>query len=228
MWPNSPFWSALADGTRITINDTILRLSVVGCGTLVVPFGRLVACDPFAYMQPTGNPYITIPPGQYPIKVTLADVSGREDGSHIREAYATLLLSNEPEITRHVLTPLVDNAPMPEIAEDEFIGFPVDAGTACFVDEGALASGMPSREHWHDDLFDNQEPTSWFHRMDDPHHIRPGLANIPLPFATNGANIIIIHSGWGDGVYPIVGGYDRDERLVRVHIDFMVVFPATE
>jgi hypothetical protein len=29
----------------------------------------------------------------------------------------------------------------------------------------------------------------------------------------------------GDGVYPLIGGYAKDGRLVRVHIDFMVVFP---
>ena len=85
---------------------------------------------------------------------------------------------------------------------------------------------MPDVERWHDDVFDNPEPESWFNRMDDPQHIRAGLANIRLPLASDGANIIIIHSGWGDGVYPLVGGYTCEGRLIRVHIDFMVVFPA--
>jgi hypothetical protein len=35
---------------------------------------------------------------------------------------------------------------------------------------------------------------------------------------------VIIHSGWDDGIYPVIGGYSEDGRLVRVHIDFMVVF----
>jgi hypothetical protein len=61
--------------------------------------------------------------------------------------------------------------------------------------------------------------------MDDPDHVREGIANIPLPLGKGGENIVIVHSGWGDGSYPIVGGYDADDRLVRVHIDFMVVFP---
>jgi hypothetical protein len=60
--------------------------------------------------------------------------------------------------------------------------------------------------------------------MDDPGHIRYGLANVPLPGAAQGENIVIVHSGWGDGSYPVVGGYDASGRLIRVHIDFLVVF----
>lgn len=65
---------------------------------------------------------------------------------------------------------------------------------------------------------------SWFSRLDDPEHIRPGLANIPLPLAQDSANIVIIHSGWGEGIYPVIGRYAEDGRLVRIHIDFMDVF----
>jgi hypothetical protein len=108
-----------------------------------------------------------------------------------------------------------------------YYGFPVDAGTACFVDQGAVEALMPDG-NWYEDLFDNGTSNSWFARMDDPRHIREGIANIPLPLATQGENIVIIHSGWGDGHYPVVGGYDTSGRLVRVHIDFLVVFEHEE
>jgi hypothetical protein len=105
----------------------------------------------------------------------------------------------------------------------------VDAGTACFVDEGALGRGMPDERDWLAQIFDNDTPDCWFAHMDDPAHIRPGLANIPLPLTakdSSAGNIVIVHSGWGDGVYPVVGGYDATGVLVRVHIDFLVVFPG--
>jgi Protein of unknown function (DUF4241) len=101
-------------------------------------------------------------------------------------------------------------------------GFPVVAGTACLVDRGAVEALMPDGS-W-EDIFDNGTPNSWFARMDDPSHIRDGIANIPLPLATQGEDTIIIHSDWGDGHYPVVGGYDPSDRLVRVHIDFLVAF----
>jgi hypothetical protein len=59
--------------------------------------------------------------------------------------------------------------------------------------------------------------------MDDPTHIRVGLANIQLPLAQNSENIVIIHSGWGDGSYPVVGSFDASNGLLAIHIDFFVV-----
>ena len=76
---------------------------------------------------------------------------------------------------------------------------------------------------WHPDLFEDG-PDSWFAQMDNPDIIRDGIANIPLPLAKHNENIVIFHSGWGDGSYPVVGGYDAAGKLSAVHIDFMVVF----
>lgn len=225
-YPNEAYWGALSTGASAT-NGYVL--SVVDCGRLRLPTGQLVACDPFVFLTKSGDPAVAVPPGDYAVKVTLADVSSKSDGSHVREAYATLLIDETAaEVSRRIITPLPDGETAdPEIDEDgDYFGFPVDAGTACFVDAGSVATCMPGQETWYEDLFENERPDSWFKLMDDPRHIRPGLANIALPLAKNGENIIIMHSGWGDGFYPVVGGYDAAGRLVRVHIDFMVVFPS--
>ena len=205
-YPNDDCWKALADGEEILVRDKPYVLSVVECGDLVLPTGLLAVCDPFAMLRPAGNPTFQVPPGRYPVKVTLADVSGRRDGSHVREAYASLLLGEKPEATRRQLP----------------LGFGVDAGAACFVDEGTLAEAMPPEEDW-EEVIDDDSDGSWFSRMDDPNHIRDGLANVPLPFAKNGENIILIHSGWGDGHYGLVGSFDADDNLTAVHIDFKVI-----
>lgn len=49
-----------------------------------------------------------------------------------------------------------------------------------------------------------------------------GVANIRLPLARDGANIVVFRSGWGDGHYPTIGGYDAGGALVAVHLDFFV------
>ncbi len=225
-YPNDSYWAALRTGPAEIENYV---LSVIDCGKLRLPTGQLIACDPFAFMDKSGDPAVAVPPGDYTVKVTLADVSEKSDGSHMREAYATLLIDETAdEVTRRIITPLPEGVADPEIGEDgDYHGFPVDAGTACFVDAGAVTSCMPDG-NWYEDLFDNGTPDSWFARMDDPAHIREGIANIVLPLAKSGENIVVIHSGWGDGFYPIVGGFDASGRLVRVHIDFMVVFPGDD
>ena len=225
-WPNHSSWSALREGD-FNIGGKLYRFEVVDCGDLYLPSGRLVACDPFAGMDRGGNPYIQVPKGRFPVRVTIADVSGKADSSHIREAYASLILSRSAEAIRRVLTPLRKGEESPAISEGEFIGFGVDAGTACFVDDRALESSMPPEEEWLEGLFENDDPASWFARMDNPEHIRKGIANIPLPLAQSGENLVLFHSGWGDGVYPVVGGYDQDGNLVAVHIDLLVVLGET-
>ena len=229
-YPNVGFWRALDDGRRVPVGDgKHYVLSVIDCGFLLMPTGRLVACDPFATLRKGNDLCSQIPPGRYRVLVTLADVSDANDGSHVREAYATLMLDETAaEATRRIITPSREGACPPEMGDDgAYYGFPVDAGTACFVDQGAIDTLMPDG-NWYEDLFDNGTPNSWFARMDDASHVRAGIANIPLPQATQGENIVVIHSGWGDGHYPVVGGYDVSDRLVRVHIDFLVVFEDDE
>ena len=224
-YPNVAWWSALKDRKRIEIGDETYELTTHNCGELIMPSGALIVCDPFAVLSKSIDFFIQVPKGQFPVVMTLADVSGRNDGSHMREAYLTLLLvENEPEVRRRIITPIHGNERANEEMGDDgsYHGFPVDAGTACFVDAEAVRECMPAEDTW-ERIFESESSDSWFNKMDDTQHIREGLANIKLPLAKAGENIILCHSGWGDGHYPVVGGYNSKDELVRVHIDFFVV-----
>src|SRR5688572_16921712 len=156
-YPNTGFWSALDAGRRIPVGgDKHYVLSVVDCGFLLLPTGRLTACDPFATLRKSYNLCVQVPPGRYRTLVTLADVSEANDGSHMREAYATLMLDEAAvEATRRIITPTEDGPCAPEMDEEgNCCGFPVDAGTACFVDQGAVDALMPDSD-WFAELFDN-------------------------------------------------------------------------
>lgn len=202
-WPHqrAQDWKALSEGDH-TVNGHLYRLRVVDCGEVLLTSGRLAVCDPFAGMDRGGNPHVSVPPGRSRVLLTLADVG---DGS-LFTAYASLLLSSTPEIRREVLRP----------------GFSVDTGTACFVDDEALVEGMPPKDEWYAGLFANG-PTSWFSRQADPGHIGTGIANVLLPRGRDGSNLVLFPSGWGDGVYPVLGGYCAEGTLVAVHLDFSVL-----
>jgi hypothetical protein len=182
-----------------------------------------VACDPFVFLSPNDTPFIIAPKGRFPVIVTLADVSEKQDRSHIREAYASVIFSNETETYRKSVPLATEGKKRPEPKGDEFIGFSVDAGTACFVDESVIGPCMPGPQTWYESLFENEREDCWFRRMDDPAHIREGIANIKLPMAKTGENIVVFHSGWGDGSYPVIGSFDSAGRLLAAHIDFFVI-----
>lgn len=215
-WLNTPNWRALQPGQHI-IDEEPHDLSVVDCGNLVLPSGRLVAADPFVTLM-RENPYYAVPPGAYSVQVTI-------DEALQREMYVSLILVATPEVERRFLVPHKPDGEsyLPVTDDEEFYGVSVDAGTVCFVDDEAVQRYMPTDgSTWLETLFDNGSDTSWFKLMDNPNHIRAGLANILLPRATDGANIVICHSGWGDGFYPVVGGYDTQGNLVAVHIDLLI------
>lgn len=194
----------------------------VACGDLILRSGRLIVCDPFVFLAAEA-PFVATPQGSFPVIVTLADVSEQQDRSHIREAYASIIFSPAIEAYRKAIPLVKEGTKRPVLQPDEFIGFSVDAGTACFVDQAVVEPCMPDPSTWYGSLFENQNPDCWFQRMDDPAHIRQGIANITLPLATNGENLILFHSGWGDGHFPVIGAYDASHRLVAVHIDFLVI-----
>jgi hypothetical protein len=222
-WPNHSTWAPLKNEETIQTEDGPRFLWTVPCGELGLPSGRLVACDPFVSLELANNPYVPVPKGRFPVLVTLADVSKEQNRSHLREAYASIIFSPGKETHRKALSLAKDGQVRPKPKGDQFAGFSVDAGTACFVDDSVIGPCMPDPKTWYEGVFDNSTPDCWFKRMDDPNHIREGIANIVLPLARHSENLILFHSGWGDGVYPVVGSFDTAGQLLAAHIDFFVI-----
>ncbi|GGM23539.1 DUF4241 domain-containing protein [Promicromonospora citrea] len=204
-----PFF-ALLDGTP---DGTPYPQTVHDAGTLHVPSGRLEASDPFVSLG--DGLVVSVPPGSWPAYVTVADVSAARDGSHLREAYLSLVVADGAPVAEvRGVTPEGCEPPRP----DEHYGVGVDAGTVGFADAAAAAAVADATE-------DEDLDEEWFDRMDDPEHLREGVANIVLPQATAGENVVLSHSGWGDGFYPVVTTHAADGSLLGVHVDLLVAGP---
>lgn len=209
---------ALHSGSAPLASGLPAKLTVHNLGIVRVPSGKVGACDPFVDLE---NPVVVrIPPGDYPVRVTIADVSEEQDGSHLREAYLSLVMSEE--------TPtLVEAAPTleGEPPSGEVYGVNVDAGTVAFVDADSVARCMPEDSTtWYEDVFDTDyDPNSWFALMDADKPLPAGLANVELPRATAGENVVLAHSGWGDGFYPLLQTKDSGGNVTALHIDLLVV-----
>jgi hypothetical protein len=198
-------------------DDATASLTVHELGTLRVPSGKLGASDPFVDL---GDPVIvSVPPGDYPVKVTVADVSGEQDGSHLREAYLSVVLS-PAESTSVVPATAIEGAS----PAGQFYGVGVDSGTVGFADAEAVKASMPEDgASWYEDVFDTGKPDSWFAVMDAATPHIAGCANLVMPRATAGENVVLAHSGWGDGFYPLLETRGIDGTLTGIHIDLRVV-----
>lgn len=188
-----------------------LTLRVVDLGQLVITSGLLEVSDPFVGLAECKA--IAVPSGSFPVYVTIADVSRKQDQSHEREAYLSVIFREGDAVElKDALD--VDGEPAFVV---------VDAGTVAFCDHAAARSGMPAGVNWYEEFFDEDADGSWFNLMDSPNHISPGVANIPLPLATGGENVVLTHSGWGDGYYAVNATYNAAGDLLGIHIDLQVV-----
>ena len=184
-WPNNKSWQALSTE----------GLTVVDCGQLHLPSGRLVGCDPYVVMKPGGNPHFQIPPGSYSVKATLLDGE---------VAYMTVILDdNRKEVIRKVITQNIAGGVAIKNVEKEIVGFAVEQGTTCFVDDTASEKITASdKEKW---------------KIEGP------VANVTLPEQGDDVNIILFKAGQSDQAYTLVGGHSTDGRLMAIHIDFFLL-----
>ena len=184
--------------------------SVVSLGLLNMPSGWLNAADPFIGLGE--GTALLLPSGQYPVYVTLADVSKEQDGSHLRQTYLSLVVADgTPARIVSMLKP-----EEPVFQDGEFYGIPVDAGSVGFVDAEAYRICMNNTDE------DAEFVESWGDFLEDEDHCAEGAANIVMPKSTMGENIIMVYSGWGDGVYPVLVTLDSENRILGVHIDLLV------
>ena len=195
---SGPVPSPFEEDDEYSPADTV-PLSVVDLGVLRVPSGRVEACDPFVTLG--DGPVFEVEPGDYPVRVTVADV----------EAYLSLVLADGEPASVEAAQPVRGRGIVC-----------VDAGAVAFVDHDAVVTAMPPQDDWYD-VFDSGEPDSWFSLMDSPDHYRRGAANIVMPRAGAGENVVLSYSGWGDGVYPVMLTRDADGTPLGLHIDLGVV-----
>ena len=119
------------DGTERALRDRRLRLTTRSAGPLHLPSGRVVAADP-SELDYGEEPFVaTVPPGTYPVTVSIATFL--DDPAHQRVAAARLDITAQPPV-RWEMALRAGQDPL-DLGRGEYYGFGVDAGLACFVDE---------------------------------------------------------------------------------------------
>ncbi|WP_294818737.1 DUF4241 domain-containing protein [uncultured Flavobacterium sp.] len=199
------------------------ELTEINIGDVNLPTGRIIASDPFftEEQQPFSR---TVEPGKFPVYIYVAKI----DELHHWIAYAKLKFRAE-NASKWILALTDDLTPdeLDDLAEDEFYGFPVESGLACFLDEETNAQliekidtvqeGKPDSNYYDEVLADEFREYSGKNNFSrelgdwNDHHISEDSDN----------NVIMFASGWGDGYYPAYWGLDENGGSIELVIDFL-------
>lgn len=200
-----------------------IKLSVLTLGNLHVSSGQIVACDPLVNLGDTSPFTRQIPAGHYPVKIVVAETPDMGE----RYALAKLELSAKNAVRWELAYTCDVENKVAALKDDEYFGFPVDAGLGCFCDQQAqLAYAKFSADfraknpesNIYDDYFAAEFKKN-ASNQDDPNDIGDWL-NYTIPNTQH--NVIMFHSGFGDGYYPSYWGLDTDGQLTALMIDFQV------
>jgi len=194
-------------------------------GVLNVPTGHIIVCDPLVGIYETNPLTRTVAPGQYPVNVCVAKPA--EGESH----YALAKIEFRPARAVKWEMAVAAGQDLAELQQpDEFFGFPVDAGLACFCDAETrgLYNQFATQLHQnssvafniYNDFFAAQFKKNAVNPA-DPKDIGDWL-NFYLP--NNPAhNILMFVSGNGDGAYPCFWGISEQGEVCSLVIDFFVL-----
>ncbi|WP_144126071.1 DUF4241 domain-containing protein [Catellatospora sichuanensis] len=185
-------------GAEHHIPGRVLRIELHEAGALRLPSGRVVAADPSA-LDFDARPYtVGVPPGVYPVTVSLARFV--DDPQHTRVAAVRLAITQRPVVTWELA--LRDGQDPLALGYREYFGFGVDGGTACFTDAASSSRLVAAGR----DLGGLVDPR--FTVVEDD-------------------TMAAWSSGWGDGAYPVWIGRDGG-RDVACFVADMLLFADDE
>jgi hypothetical protein len=200
------------------------ELVEIHIGDVNLPTGKIIAADPFFTDQQ--EPFArTVVPDKYPVYIYVAEI----DKLHHRVAYAKIKFRSE-DASRWILALTQDLSPeeLDELGEDEFYGFAVESGLACFID----AETRKQLEDKMDEVQEQNPESNYYDEVlaeefatysgKNTFSRQLGDWNDHHPNKDSDNNAIMFASGWGDGYYPAYWGLNANGDSVELVIDFLL------
>ena len=194
-------------------------------GDLVLPSGKLIACDPLLTLD--SEPFdIDLEPGRYPVHLIIPEMRDER-----LVAYAVVKVRST-DVRRWELAPLPPRSESTLIDPQDENGYTVDSALGGFVDKETASSLL----NYHQLVMpeDNDFERHLWGRIHRRRQNGAGWASIDLrrdlqlPFG-DGRNILVFDAGFGNGYYNSYVGFDADEKVTSIVTDFEVLdlrFPS--
>ncbi|MEU4341772.1 DUF4241 domain-containing protein [Nocardia sp. NPDC023852] len=177
-------------------------VELIDAGLLRVPSGRLVAVDPGSIDE--ASPTIGVPPGEYPVTVSVMRYADTLCGPRVAAARVTLL-DTPPSEWEMGIRPDEDPG---LLGDGEFYGVGVETGMAVFLDETRTVD---------EDEFDDELIERLYDRF-----------TVELIGAEPEPNLIAFPAGRPDGTFPVWIGRTESGQVSCVVIDFQLHPPLRE
>ncbi len=204
-----------------TIDD--VNLEVLELGFLKLSSGKVAVCDPLiAYEEEGFNK--EVPTGEFSVKV----YNVKEKKGPDCYALAQLQFTTEKAV-KWVLA-IQDEDDINELEDEEdFLGFAVDAGIACFMDAETVKLYDQFVDNYYKENPDGNIYDDFFAAEFKKNARNPRVLGaygdwINFTIPGSDANIVMFQSGGGDGVYPAYWGIDASGKVTSLIIDFLVLF----
>jgi hypothetical protein len=185
-------------------------IAIHNVGPLELPSGTIVTCDPFIVDGPPLARHVT--PGSYPVSLAVATFGSNGKSADQRVAAATIHFRPGTPVRWEVAT--FDETPRKKGGEP---GYPVDAGTACFMDAGAQAAIKAEPPIW-----PTASQKSLEQQLLTDNYVHTWSWAVYRPDPASKANCVAFMSGYGDGTYSSYWGLDERGTPVCLTTDFEV------
>lgn len=184
-----------------------MQIEKIEAGKLKLITGKVIATDPILmYDDQCYSKHVA--PGTYTVYIYNGKIEKRKTQTVLAELRFNENISVKWEMA------LLKGENSNGFASDEFMGYEVENGLGCFMDEHVMDIL---------DRLDEEELENYENNIKDK--IRQGdktWADILIDKETQG-NIIVFASGWNSGVFPTYYGFDKNDKLVKIVTDFMVI-----
>jgi len=203
------------DVLNITIGNTKMvdtefgrmQIDKIEAGKLKLQTGKVIATDPILmYDDQCYSKHVS--PGVYSVYIYNGKIEKRKTQAVLAE-----LRINENTPVKWEMA-LLEGENSNGFASDEFMGYEVENGLGCFMDEYVMNIL---------DVLDEDELEKYENNIKEV--IRQGdktWADVMIDEKTK-SNIIVFASGWNTGVFPTYYGFDKDNKIVKIVTDFMVI-----
>lgn len=184
-----------------------MQIEKIEAGKLKLSTGRIIATDPILmYDDESYSEHVK--PGAYAVYIYVGKSENRK-----KQTVAAEIRFNDNDIVKWEMA-LLKGESAKGFAHDEFMGYEVENGLGCFMDD----SVMELLDIMSEDQLDEYEKS-----------VRSAVKSNECSCAEiiidkkTGRNIIIFASGWNEGTFPTYYGFDKDNKLSRLVTDFMVI-----